>query len=191
MKPTVIALLARAGSGKTTAADYLVGTYGAKKISFAGPLKVLAKTLFDMSDEQVYGSLKEVVDGRYQRTPRQLMQLLGNEARKTFGTDIWIKAAMQTVKEDSAPLYVIDDCRYVNEAVAIHNAQDFVGHVVKINCPDRHKHSSADPNHPSEAQVDLVPEEYIFSTILNTHVQGISNFKDHLAGLCAAIGVKP
>lgn len=49
----IISLSGRAGSGKDTAADYLVSNYGFKKLSWAKNIKEMCKKAFNLSEEQV------------------------------------------------------------------------------------------------------------------------------------------
>ncbi len=56
-KPILIALCGPKGSGKTSLAKMAEPT---AIVSFAKPLKMLAKKIFHMTDEQVYGAEKEV-----------------------------------------------------------------------------------------------------------------------------------
>lgn len=190
MKTTVIAFLARAGSGKTTAAQYLVENHNAVRLSFAGPLKELARGLLEFNDEQLYGSLKETVDERYELTPRTFLQRLGNQARQIIGETVWVDAALNTIQQpfNQGRLIVIDDCRYPNEAEAISMLYRLgdgstEGFVVKIVSPDRT--SSADPYHPSEAGVDLVPEGRLFATIVNDQHKGVCAFQQQVQGVLA------
>jgi len=62
----IIAFCGLAGSGKDTACNYLVDR-GYQKMSFAAPLKQMAKIAFGFSDEQLYGpsSKREEQDTRY------------------------------------------------------------------------------------------------------------------------------
>ena len=194
-KTVVIAFLARAGSGKTTAAQYLIENHGAVRVSFAGPLKELARGLMDFNDEQLYGSLKETIDERYGMTPRTFLQRLGNQARQIIGENVWIDAAMNTIKENEGRLIVIDDCRYLNEAEAISALYldgdgKTEGHVIKIVSLDRT--SVADPHHPSEAGVDLVPEVLLFATLVNDQHKGLESFKEMVQEVVIdALGVFP
>jgi hypothetical protein len=66
MTKRIIAFCGLAGSGKDTACDYLVDR-DYKKISFASPLKQMAKIAFGFTDEQLYGSSskREEQDLRY------------------------------------------------------------------------------------------------------------------------------
>lgn len=55
------------GSGKDTAADYLVSQYGYKKVSLADPLKRTCESIFDFPSDHLWGpsSLRECPDERY------------------------------------------------------------------------------------------------------------------------------
>ena len=176
-EPTVVAFLARAGTGKTTAANYLVAEYGAVKVSFAGPLKELARRLMDYSDAQLFGDQKEKV-GRGGITPRHFLQTLGNESRKLIGDTVWIDAAYKAVSAHPGKLVVIDDCRYPNEVDAVHSRG---GTVVKLEASDRA--STADPNHPSELGVDEASQAYIRHTIDNQHAWGTAPLFARLDGI--------
>jgi hypothetical protein len=184
-KPIVIALLGRAGSGKSTAANYIVDNYNAERVSFAGPLKKLAKLLLELSDEQVYGSqeVKETVDPRYGLTPRVFMQRLGNGAREVIGKTVWVDACMFNIlntfsNDPSKRVFVIDDCRYRNEAEMVCNNPAIRGLVIKLVCPDAQ--TAADPNHPSEAEVDLVPPQHISATVVSKRSPGSVDLLDRV-----------
>lgn len=177
----VIAFLARAGSGKSTAAAFVEKHWGpVERVSFAGPLKELAKRLYGLDDEQVYGSMKEeysphlagLWDNDSTATPRHALQLLGNEARNIIGPRVWIDAALNAVEKSPHRIAVIDDCRHVNEVEAIAALPH--GYVIKIEAPDRV--SNADPNHPSEAQVDEAPMRCLQAVIRNEQALGLDAF---------------
>ncbi|SRR6266851_2134707 len=55
----ILLLVGPAGSGKDTIADYLVKSVGATKLALADPIKRLAKELFHLKDEQLWGPDKE------------------------------------------------------------------------------------------------------------------------------------
>lgn len=139
----VIAFCGLKTCGKTTAAEYLVNENGFERMSFAGPLKEAAKLMFNLTDEQVYGSEKEVVDYRWNLTPRQILQQLGTEVGRQFDNEIWVKNMQSRLR--NAERVVIDDCRFLNESQAIRDAG---GMVVGIQRPGL----SVD-NHPSELEM--------------------------------------
>ena len=87
----IIAFCGLKTSGKTAASEYLVREYGFKRLSFAGPLKESCRLIFQLSDEQVYGSEKEVHDPRWDMTPRKILQLFGTEVGRQIDESVWIK----------------------------------------------------------------------------------------------------
>lgn len=144
----IIALMGPAGSGKSTAADLLVEEFGARRYSFAAPLKQLAQRTLMFSDAQMYGTQaeKEATDPRYGFSARWFLQRLGTEGgRATFGDSFWTDMALAAIRRDAPALAVIDDCRFANEANAVIAAG---GEVWRLECPDRE--TAADAAHASE-----------------------------------------
>jgi hypothetical protein len=171
----ILGICGRAGSGKTSVASMLQERYGAKRLSFAAPLKRMAIDIFGFSEEQVYGDavVKETVDPRWGVSPREVMQKLGTAGREHLGLNIWIKAALAQVK--SPGFYVVEDLRYRNEAKALHD----LGHTVfRLHCPDRV--SSDDGTHPSEAEVDLIPDEHVTAEIYSSRSRGLDHLFDEV-----------
>ena len=74
----IIGFLGKSGSGKDTCCDYLVRNYGYTKMTFAKPLKDAVGILFDLSHDQLY-SKKEVIDKRWNKSPRELLQYFGTD----------------------------------------------------------------------------------------------------------------
>lgn len=97
-----LAFCGRAGSGKTTAALFLEDTQGYVRASFAGKLKALSQELFGTD----YGS---------QREP---LQKLGAVCREIY-PDVWVEALCRQLDEDDGSTFVVDDCRYPNEAAVL------------------------------------------------------------------------
>lgn len=139
----IVAFCGLKTSGKTTAAEYLVKEHGFQRESFAGPLKEACKNIFCLSDSQVYGADKETYDPRWDKTPRQILQLFGTEVGRQIDDQVWIKN-MQ-LRLASAEMAVIDDLRFPNEAQAV---KDSGGIVVGIQRPGL----IAD-DHPSELEL--------------------------------------
>lgn len=149
-----------AGAGKSSVADYLVEKYGAKRYSFAGPLKQMVGRALEFTDEQLYGTQaqKEAPDPRYGgKSARWFLQRIGTEGcRNTFGQDFWTKQAIAMIEREAPTLAVIDDARFVNEAAAV---QDFAaGYVVTLHSPNRE--TEADATHSSEQEWTKVEANY-------------------------------
>lgn len=120
--PRVVALTGAAGSGKSTAADYLIRQHGYERVKFAGPLKDMCRAI-GMSESQIEGERKEepaaMLSGM---TPRHAMQTLGTEwGRKCMGEDFWTSLWLSRVEAILAfdGCVVVDDCRFPNEADAV------------------------------------------------------------------------
>lgn len=120
--PRVVALTGAAGSGKSTAADYLVRQHGYERVKFAGPLKDMMRAI-GFSDDHIEGDLKEKPDALLSgKTPRHAMQTLGTEwGRKCIGEDFWSNAWLYRVRGlvDFGRRVVVDDLRFPNEAAAV------------------------------------------------------------------------
>lgn len=118
----VIGFTGPARSGKDTAADFLATELDLQKVSFATPLKAMLRTL-GLTDSQLNGDLKEVVDPRFGCTPRHMMQTLGTEwGRDLISQDIWVQALHDELVqgdlllESSIQGVVVADVRLPNEA---------------------------------------------------------------------------
>ena len=181
----IIALLARAGHGKTTAANYLRDTYGAKIVSLAGPLKRCAQNVMGFSNEQLWGTQaqKEAIDPRYGISARRFLQLLGTEGlRKEFGPDVHVRALMHAISISDAEseghdVYVVDDVRFENEVAHIVQGENHRGVCIKLVCTDA---PSTAGEHASESEIDRIPEELIATTLIGSRALGVEYLKDKL-----------
>lgn len=146
--PRLVGLGYTARSGKDTIADYLCEHHGWFRDAFGRRLKDAVKAIYGLTDEHVYGSLKEVVDPYWGETPRALMQKLGTECmRKGHREDVWIKALGRNHRlHDPNARLVITDVRYRNEAMAI---QEWGGVVIEVIRPGAGA-SGGVANHSSE-----------------------------------------
>lgn len=164
----ILGLMGAAGSGKSTAAKYLEEQYGAKRYSFAEPLKELAMRTLDFTHEQCYGTQaeKEAIDPRYGFSSRWFMQHLGTEGcRAVFGDDFWTGFCLYRIERDAPDFAVIEDVRFADEAVAIRkgvrNGMSFGGLIWRLDCPDRQ--SDADASHASEQGWIQAPFDLLIS----------------------------
>lgn len=119
--PKVVAFTGPAGSGKSTAADHLVGL-GYVRVKFAGPLKAMMRAI-GLTDDHIEGALKELPTPLLAgRTPRLAMQTLGTEwGRDIIGPNFWTGLWWRTVSDvlDNGGRVVTDDCRFANEAEVV------------------------------------------------------------------------
>jgi len=131
----IIGICGFIGSGKDTAANYLVGWHGFRRDSFAGALKDAVAAVFGWDRELLEGLTTEARAWREQvdpwwaerlnmptLTPRWVLQHWGTEVcRQGFHDDIWI-AALENRLRTRAGYTVISDVRFPNEVASIRNA---------------------------------------------------------------------
>jgi hypothetical protein len=115
----LIGITGHAGSGKTTAAKYLVQEKSYICVPFAAPLKKMLRGL-GLTDRETDGDLKEQPsDILMGVTPRFAMQRLGTEwGRNLIHPDLWIELWRREAERLIAGGHgvVSDDCRFPNEA---------------------------------------------------------------------------
>lgn len=130
----IIGICGLIGSGKDTAADYLVNFHEFRRGSFAGILKDAVSSVFGWDRELLEGRTKESREWRERvdpwwserlnmpnLTPRWVLQYWGTEVcRKAFHDDIWI-AGLENKLRSTSDNVVISDCRFPNEIQAIRN----------------------------------------------------------------------
>ena len=124
--------------GKDTASTYLEQKYPGKfkRVAFADELKKAVMVIFDLSREQCFGSqeIKETIDPRYGKSPRQLLQELGVKMREIF-PDIWVaKVFLETIpklREQGYEGFAVSDVRFPNEADWIHKHGGIVVRVTR------------------------------------------------------------
>lgn len=127
----IIGICGFIGSGKDTAADYLVGFHGFRRDSFANTLKDAVSAVFGWDRELIEGRTPEARAWREQKdewwsnrlgmeiTPRWILQYWGTDVlRNNFHDDIWI-AALEARLAKRMDHTVISDVRFPNEVKAI------------------------------------------------------------------------
>ena len=123
----IIGICGFIGSGKDTAADYLVNFHGYRRESFASSLKDAVAHVFGWDRTLLEGRTAESRAWREQRdewwsrrlgqdiTPRYVLQYWGTEViRQGFHDDMWI-ASLENKIRASKDNIVITDCRFPNE----------------------------------------------------------------------------
>jgi hypothetical protein len=150
----IIGFVGFIGSGKDTAADYLVNFHGFRRDSFANTLKDAVSSVFGWDRILLEGRTKEAREWREQidtwwatrlnmpeLTPRWVLQHWGTEVcRQGFHDDIWI-ASLENRLRNSKDDIVISDVRFPNEITAIKNAGGKVIRVKRGPEPDWYEHA--------------------------------------------------
>lgn len=189
----IIGISGLAGSGKDTAADFLLEQDGFVKISLADPIKRFAMDVWEFSEEQLFGASKyrNAPDYRYELspnnflTPRHVLQHLGTEGGRAIDYDVWIRYAIRTAKrllEDPDYIYtqkdglercpasgetkavVIPDVRFCNEIEYIKSAG---GKLLRVIRPGAGL-EGAFAQHQSEAEMAGISNDLFDTVIQNT-----------------------
>ena len=124
----IIGICGFIGSGKDTAADYLVNIHNFRRESFASTLKDAVSDVFGWDRDMLEGRTQSSRDWREQvdpwwsnrldmphLTPRWVLQHWGTDVlRNHFHDDMWI-ASLENKLRTSKDNIVISDCRFPNE----------------------------------------------------------------------------
>lgn len=132
----IIGLCGFAGSGKSTAADFLVREHGFTRLSFATAVKDITAILFSWNREYLDGRTpetrvwRETPDAFWSArmgrpwAPRHALQMVGTDlCRQHVHANIWVERVMAQIHQmgDTAKV-VIDDVRFVNEIDILRHA---------------------------------------------------------------------
>lgn len=127
-----------------------------KKYSFAAPLKEIAIGLFDLTQEQCFGTdqqkntLTNVRWGdmpgisvtkskrRKKMTAREFLQYFGTEVCRKIKEDVWAERCLADIEAENPLLAIIDDCRFPNELDAVQKAGGKVIRLTRSPHKDRH-----------------------------------------------------
>ena len=120
----LIGIAGKAGTGKDSAGYYLEDVWGYRSCAFADPIKHGLMQMFDLDDSQLWGNQKEDVVASMGKSPRQLMQSLGDWGR-SVDPDLWLNMTGQILARMDHYVtmghrgIVITDVRYHNEAAFV------------------------------------------------------------------------
>jgi hypothetical protein len=160
----IIGFVGLIGSGKDTAADYLVRNHNYVRDSFAGSLKDAIASIFGWDRTLLEGltsdarAWREKIDPWWAErlnmphlTPRWVLQYWGTEVcRLGFHDEIWI-ASLEKRIQSRKQNTVISDVRFPNEITAIKNLGGLIIRIKRGDDPVWFKYAvtmNAGPNHP-------------------------------------------
>lgn len=182
----IIGFTGAKGSGKDTAASFLIEERGYARLGFADALKNAVAALFDLTVEQV-DLLKNDLCWVELRHPlsseaitfswRKFLQRFGTEmGRNVFGQDFWVELwedAAHDLKRAHEGI-VTPDVRFINEADTI---RAWGGFVIEIRRPGHEP-----DGHASE---EGLPPNYIDAAITNDG--DLDQFKTRVLGTIDAL----
>ena len=178
----IIGFMGKAGSGKDTCAEFLIKEYNFTRYAFGDPVKETAGAMFHFSNEQLYGSLKNTIDTRWNISPRQAFQIIGTDFAQYIiheklpsinecipKRQLWVKRFQYWYEEQKKTKknkggsdnikIVISDVRFKHEIECIRNLG---GYIIKIERPN-----TETLNHCSEFEQDTIDNNYINNIIIN------------------------
>lgn len=159
-KTFVIALCGHMRSGKDTLADYLVDKHNFEKVKFATHLKEIVKLAFNLTDEDVETSKKDMNHDRLQVKPRKLLDFIGTQV---FQYDIqsvlpnlqprcfWTNTLINKIIDKEN--VVISDLRFLHEYERLKESFEKVL-IIKIERKNNNVSTNA---YISEQEVDSIP----------------------------------
>lgn len=152
----LIGLTGVAGSGKDTAAMFIKQRYDVKTFAFAEPIKSACKNLFLLSEDQLHSyELKEVIDPRWNKSPRELFQWFGTDVLRKFDDNFFLKHMDIRIENNSCKHSIVTDVRFDNEAKYIKSRGGIVVKIVRPNA-DTTKHKHVSENGFDDELVDIV-----------------------------------
>lgn len=131
----LVGFTGRMGSGKSSAAMMLEG-HGFNSVSFAGPIKSMARALlqngfgYGDGDVDFHFDDKEFLLPGVGCTMRHLLQTLGTEwGRNLIKQSLWLDSARLRLNRLDYADVVVDDVRFGNEAAMIREAGGLIIHL--------------------------------------------------------------
>lgn len=164
--PKIVGIVGKKYSGKDTTADIIIKKYGYTKIRFGDAVKDVCKCIFNFTDEQLYGNLKEQKDEHWNVSPRHVLQFVGTDLFRNqiqniipeIKDNIWIEVVKKKIidaqKINPNAKFVICDVRFENESNFI---KELNGVLIKIHRPELNYETD---NHQSETQIDNIVCDY-------------------------------
>lgn len=155
-KPRAMPLIGLAGpigSGKTTAANYLVNDYGFRELAFARPLKEACAALFGVHPRNFeVPALKRTEIPEWGMTPRHMLQWFGTDViREHFSEDFLVRRLALDLDKLEHEFVVVSDVRFDNEAELI---LERGGSIWKLERAQPAGATAQASSHKSEAGID-------------------------------------
>lgn len=153
--PVIIGIGHKRRRGKDVLAEMMSGQAALQGFEtctrpFAYALKEhIGAGIFGLTEEQLYGDQKTIIDPFWELTPRDILQRGGTESmRDVFGQDIWVKVMQRFIEHCPAQVILIPDVRFPNEAEAV---KRWGGTLIKVERDIEH---AEEDTHISETALD-------------------------------------
>lgn len=178
MMRKIIGFAGLIGSGKNTAAAYLIEQHGYIGLSFAGAVKDCLSVIFHWDRELLEGNTqesrrwRETVDSYWAKkleipyfTPRYAMQNVGTDLfRNKFNDNFWVYSLEKKIDSIDANI-VVSDCRFPNEIDMIRSLGGRVYRVARGEDPAWLSIARLYPQKMSELYPGVHASEYSWATV--------------------------
>ena len=165
----IIGLSGKRGTGKTSLAEYYSKHHGYEVVSFAKPLRQLAKTLFPLTDKDLGDpKLKEKPFRHYSWSPREFLINLG-EFMRYHEPSYWLDMGLAQCK-DKTGRYVFDDVRYVNEAEGL---KALGAKIIRVNRFEKNNPYGKNLDTPSETSLDAYSFDFVVHDCVNVKLSDL------------------
>jgi tRNA uridine 5-carbamoylmethylation protein Kti12 len=116
----IVLLCGYKGSGKDIFAKHLESKYEYTHMKISQPLKESVKILFDFNEDQIEGNLKDVVDNRWNITPRDALIYIGTDIfqsniKRSFWINILYDKIQEKIMTTDSENIVVSDLRFLHE----------------------------------------------------------------------------
>jgi hypothetical protein len=139
MIPRIIAICGSKRHGKDTIANYLSSNYDYEHVKISQKMKDVCKILFGFSNNQMETDDKEIIDPKWNITPRKAMQFIGTEVGQfkiqellpIIDRKFWINSLLKELNPNKK--YVISDLRFLHEFEEIKRLD---GLIIRVERPN-------------------------------------------------------
>ena len=138
--PKIIGILGRSRSGKDTAATIIKKLHPIYTIHrFAQPIKNALQEIYDFTPEQLEDDQKELVDPRYNISPRQAMQDMTYFYLDKHGAGFFSDKLFSIFDNNKTKRIIIPDVRYEHDIHQIHKRGGIIIKIVRPSLSLQHK----------------------------------------------------
>lgn len=178
----ILALTGLAGSGKTTVADYVVRERGFFKVNFKDALVsemkenlsgVLSEIVLIMDKIAYNGVNPWTIERLFKEKPplmRALMQNYGTEVRRGDDENYWTNRWADKISGADRHI-VVDDCRFLNEADAVHKMDGVIVRIVRTDIINT-------ITHQSEVEMESIKPDYTITCGAGEHDKLFSEIRE-------------
>jgi dephospho-CoA kinase len=138
MKQNIIGILGRSRVGKDTTARILRDTFGSIPFEIchiAKPLKDSMMAMYQFSEDQLHGNLKDVLDMRYGHSPRELCAIWNHKLSHMHGPKFLIHQFFEAHSPHNFPNIIIPDVRFCHDCYEIRRRGGLLLKIVRSKFP--------------------------------------------------------